>query len=241
MRPADTTLRRHSSNNESAPGKADHLQGDLDSLLRQLGSDNADQATLFLPPEVSAANGRDLKSFLTYYHTHFLLPLDLPVVAQAHAYAVQGHVRELIALDQKLAQEKSFAPFAAASRRAGKAQMARLKPLRDNRTVQRYLAAIDAGQAQGWHMVAFGLTLAVYSLPLRQGLVHYATETLGGFADAVGRSRQIPLVESEAVLQEVLGQLPVGVEQAVKSVSSAFGVQPLGCAGGNSLTKLGTA
>ncbi len=215
MRPAETILRRHSINNESAPGAADHLPGDFAALLRQLGSANNDSPPVFLASEVSRNNTRDLKSFLEYYQTQFLLPLDLPIIAQAHAHVLRGEVRELIALDAKLAAEPSFAPFAGASRRAGRTQMTRLRPLRDNRVVQRYLAAIENGRAQGWHMIAHGLTLAVYSLPLRQGLMHYAMETLGGFTDAVGHSRQIPLAESEPIYQEVAAQLPAAVEQAV--------------------------
>ena len=43
------------------------------------------------------------------------------------------------------------------------------RPLRDQRLVQRYLTAVEQGEAQGWHTLVYGLTLAVYSLPLRQG------------------------------------------------------------------------
>ena len=52
--------------------------------------------------------------------------------------------------------------------------------------MQRYLAAVQAGEAQAWHTLVFGVVLALYSLPLRQGLTHFAQQTLGGFIDAAG-------------------------------------------------------
>jgi len=83
----------------------------------------------------------------------------------------------LILLDLLLAGEPQLQDFAAPSRRVGQSQLQKLRPLRDQRMVQRYLQAVDGGQANAWHTLVYGLTLAVYSLPLRQGLLGYAHQT----------------------------------------------------------------
>ena len=59
--------------------------------------------------------------------------------------------------------------------------------MRDQRVVQRYLQAVEGGQANGWHTLVYGLTLAVYSLPLRQGLLGYAHQTTRGFIYSAAR------------------------------------------------------
>jgi hypothetical protein len=40
---------------------------------------------------------------------------------------------------------------------------------------------VDEGRAHAWHTLVYGLTLSVYSLPLRQGLISYAAQTTRGF------------------------------------------------------------
>ena len=69
----------------------------------------------------------------------------------------------------------------------GKFQLAALRPMRDQRVVQRYWTALESGQAQGWHTLVYGLTLFIYSVPLRQGLVHYAEQTIFSLADIASR------------------------------------------------------
>ena len=86
--------------------------------------------------------------------------------------------------------------FAAASRLVGHTQLQRLRPLRDQRLVQRYLAAVELNEANGWHTLVYGVTLAVYSLPLRQGLFGYAQQTTRGFIQAA--ARPLKLAEAEA-------------------------------------------
>ena len=65
----------------------------------------------------------------------------------------------------------------------GRTQLRRLRPLRD-RTLQRYLRAVEADEASGWHVVVFGILLATFSLPLRQGLAHYAEKTQHSLLDS---------------------------------------------------------
>ena len=83
-----------------------------------------------------------------------------------------------------------------------------MRPLRDDRVVQRYLDAVESGRAFGWHTIMYGLTLAVYSLPLRQGLLFYAQQTLAGLAAAA---------ESElaGALDELMNRVPPAVEASL--------------------------
>src|SRR5438132_1189076 len=119
MRPAEILSRRHSMNNESAPGEADQLPGDFAALFRQIGAANSASAARQLPPGFSQVNGQGLKSFLEHYQTTILLPPEFPAITQAFSHAVRGETRELIALDRQLAGAPLYAPFAAASRRVG--------------------------------------------------------------------------------------------------------------------------
>jgi len=135
-------------------------------------------AALRVPPLADLAA---LRGFLRAYHERILGPVELPAILRAFRHTEHFELRELIAFDVALGAEPALAPLAAASRRVGRAHLETLRPLRDDRFVRRYLAAVEANQAAGWHVLVFGLTLSVYSLPLRQGLMHYAAQTVRGF------------------------------------------------------------
>jgi hypothetical protein len=157
---------------EFARSDAANLRAEFSALLQQIGSPDffGFFGTSFDAP---AGNG-----YLQTYLTHLLLPVELPAIAEACGHALRRELRELVAQDQRLTSQIGLTPFASPSRRTGRLQLARLRPLRDERIVRRYLAAVESGRADGWHTVVYGLTLALYSLPLRQGLLHYAQETL---------------------------------------------------------------
>lgn len=114
--------------------------------------------------------------FVERFHERLLEPVELPGIRDAYFHAQRGEVRELVALDRRLGRSYGRSAFAEASRHVGRIQLRRLRPMRD-RTVQRYLAAVESGEATGWHVVVFGVLLAAFSMPLRQGLAHYATRT----------------------------------------------------------------
>ena len=153
--------------------------------------------------------------FLEDYFARLLLPRELPAIVEACGHARRGEPRELLAQDQRLAASLIGTPFAGPSRRTGRLQLARLRPLRDNRIVQRYLAAVESGQAHGWHTLVYGVTLAVYSLPLRQGLFFYSQETLSALASAAGRSKGSGDSELDEMLSGMLARVPQGVEAAL--------------------------
>ena len=192
--------------------------GDAHPLVEQLGSADGLVALQALANSLSAQPVTSLpalRAFLQRYHERVLLPHELPAIQTAFRHASLGESRELAAFDQQLCREPALRDFAAASRRVGRAQLQRLRPLRDERVVQRYLAAVESGGAHGWQMLVYGLTLAVYSLPLRQGLLGYAHQTTRGFIHVAARSLQTTEADCRALFEELCEPLPAAVERLV--------------------------
>jgi urease accessory protein UreF len=84
--------------------------------------------------------------------------------------------------------------------------------LRDQRIVQRYLHAVEVGEAHGWHTLVYGLTLAMYSLPLRQGLLGYAIQTTRGFIHSAARELDVSEKDCRALLEQLTEPLPAALE-----------------------------
>ena len=143
-----------------------------------------------------------------------LLPVELPAILAAHGHACRGELRELIALDRALASDARLREFRAASAAVGRRQLSKLRPLRDQRLVQRYLRSVENAEAHGWHTLVFGVFLSQYSLPLRQGLMLYAHRTLGGFLDSAGATLRLPV----AVCDEVFTDAAAPVAGAVNGL-----------------------
>jgi len=193
--------------------EAGPLPEECAAFLRQIGSPEVFPEGLEIFPE-GISDDRELRTFLDTYQSRFLIPLEIPTITRARSHAASGHARELIALDAEVSAKPVWPALASASRRIGRAQLKSLRPLRDERTVQRYLAAVESGQATGWHTVVFGMTLAVYSWPLRHGLLTYGRETLTALAFA---ARPDTVSESACVdiLNPLFLQLPEAIEQAL--------------------------
>ncbi len=192
--------------------------GDAHPLVQQLGSADGLASLHALADSLRSqpvASLPALRDFLLAYYRGILLPHELPAIQKAFIHASQNEVRELIALDQQLAQEPRLQDLAAASRRVGRTQLQKLRPLRDERGVQRYLAAVENHEAHGWHTLVYGLTLAVYSLPLRQGLLGYAHQTTRGFIHAAARSLRLTEADCRTLFEELCAQLPAAVELLV--------------------------
>ena len=193
--------------------------GDWHPLAEQLGSADgllalgSVSALLRLGP---VHNLPSLRAFLAGYHEHILLACELPAIRCAHGHAAGHEVRELVALDQRLAAEPMLRDFASASRRVGQNQLRKLRPLRDDRVVQRYLRAVESGQALGWHTLVYGLTLAVYSLPLRQGLLGYAHQTTRGFIYSAARMLQLSERQCRRLFDDLCAGLPAAIEELLR-------------------------
>ncbi|SRR5581483_10813423 len=182
------------------------MLGDLHPLLEQLGSTEglvtlAGASESLSVPRVDSVPA--LRRFLQNYHSRILKPLELPAIRSAFFHATRGELRELVELDVEISQEPLLRNFAQASRRVGQAQLQRLRPLRDQRLLQRYLACVDEGRAHGWHTLVYGVTLAVYSLPLRQGLLGYAQQTTSGFIRSASDGHNFSEAATQALFQEL--------------------------------------
>jgi urease accessory protein UreF len=189
--------------------------GDAHPLVEQLGSADGLVALHALADSLAGQPVTSLpalRNFLQRYHERVLLLHELPAIQTAFRHASRGESRELVAFDQQLSREPMLRDFAGASHRVGRAQLQKLRPLRDERVVQRYLAAVESGEAHGWHTLVYGLTLAVYSLPLRQGLLGYAHQTTRGFIHAAARSLQPTEADCRALFEELCTPLPGMVE-----------------------------
>jgi urease accessory protein UreF len=211
MRPSEKSAPASAQGPELAQSEAESLLGEFRALLRQVGSPEPDGP--FWADAIKAPSA--VAQFLEDYRDRLLLPCELPAIVSACGHARRGELRELLAQDRLLAGPLLSTPFAALSRRMGWLQLARLRPLRDDRIVQRYLAAVESGLAHGWHTMVYGITLAVFSLPLRQGLLFYSQETLSGLALAAGRSRGLGELETNQLLSGLLARVPAAVEAAL--------------------------
>jgi urease accessory protein UreF len=186
--------------------------GDAHPLVAQLGTADGLASLHSLAESLTAkpvTTLGGLREFLVAYRDQILLPHELPAIRTAFNHACQNEVRELIAFDRELSGLAALQGFSAASRRIGRQQLRKLRPLRDERMVQRYLAAVETGQAHGWHTLVYGMTLVLYSLPLRQGLLGYAHQTTRGFIHAAARGLQFKEADCRAVFDEMCGGISI--------------------------------
>lgn len=194
------------------------ILGDLDPLLAAIGSPEGLLALSRAGASLDCQRVSDvpsLQQFLDAYAQQLLRPVELPVILQARELAARGHARELIALDREIATRNLPPAFAAASERVGRQQLRRLRPLRDHRVAQRYLAAVDAGEAHGWHTCVYGLVLAVYALPLRQGLANYARHTARSFIESAAGPLQLTEANCQSLALAREDQIHADVEAVV--------------------------
>ncbi len=202
------------------PRATGELLGDAHPLLDQLGSPGEIARTGLTPGALGWRHVTDLTSlrnFLDGYREQVLIPVELPSIVAAYQHAARGEARELIALDAALRGQIVIQPFAVASCRVGQRQLNRLRPMRDQRLVQRYLAALEAGEALGWHTLVYGVSLATFSLPLRQGLQNYIERTVGGFIQSSAKSLRLTEAAGTALMSEQSARIPAGLDAALNA------------------------
>lgn len=194
-----------------ARAEAKRWLGDWHPLVRQIAPG---QGVTHPHPsgKTPAANGIAsvalLHAVLLNYKLSTLLPFELPAVKQACEYTQRNEMKELVAFDRALSQASWLKPYEQDSRVAGRLHLERLKPLRDQRGIRRYITAVEEGQANGWHLLVAGAALGLYSVPLRQGLMDYALHT---FWNVVGQAMgPLGLEASEAteLVNELGSDLP---------------------------------
>jgi urease accessory protein UreF len=207
---------------DSVPSSPAELLGDPHPLLEQLGLPQDLPVTSTMTGLVEFHNVSSLpalRTFLDAYRAQILVPVELPAIVAAYHHAARGEARELIAVDERLAQDVAIRRFASASCRVGQRQLSRLRPMRDQRLVHRYLAAIEDGKARGWHTLVYGVSLAMFSLPLRQGLQHYIEQTLRGFIYSSAKSLCLTEATCDALLMDQAAQIPHEIEAALNGSS----------------------
>jgi len=192
---------------------AEQLLGELHPLAEQLGSAEGlaslTAGMALVPPVESLAS---LRQFLQNYKTTLLLPLELPAIYQAFVHIDRYELRELILWEHGFADQIMSPELAAASRRVGRNQLRRLRHLRAQRLVQRYIQAVERGEAYGWHTVVYALVLHLFSLPIRQGLVRYAHQTLRGFVESASHPLGLTQPERHAVLRDASSDVNQSIE-----------------------------
>src|SRR5947208_2462648 len=160
---------------------------DLRALEEQLGS--PEQATAidskaFAASLMNIRTPDQFREFLAHLQTKTISEQEIPTILRAYNHARRNEAREIIALDRSLRNSFASEALANASERVGRNQLRKMRGLKTERVVTRYWDAVYAKQATGWHTVVFGVVLAVYSIPLRQGLNHYGQQTIRGFLEA---------------------------------------------------------
>ena len=187
-------------------------EAQLDVLEDVLGADLVAGA-LGMGPLTSAD---ELAVALERYRTTLLEPIELPTLTKARRLASHGRTKELIALDQNfLGNHPEWLPLAAGSTRFGRDYLARLRPLRDERVVQRMLEAVQAGQTPGYHPIVFGLTMAIYAIPERQGLADYAQGALAAVIASAAGKLDLTQEDRAELLAPSQAHLPSAIDRMV--------------------------
>lgn len=185
---------------------SEELAGDAAPLAQALGEPEILASLTALAELVNMSRPQSLQgvgAFLARYRDRLLAPIELPAIRDAYLHAARGEVRELVELDRRLAPHFGSSAFTEASRFAGRIQLRRLRPVRHT-TLQRYLRAVESGEATGWHVVVFGVLLALFSLPLRQGLAHYASKTQESLLDSASAGLSITAAHHRQLFEECL-------------------------------------
>jgi urease accessory protein UreF len=196
-------------------GEAHHWWEPLSAAMELVSAD----AALISPQLQNVRSLPGLRQFLHAYMTQILQPLEWPAIVRAHGHAAGNEWRELLALDQQLAREKNLRDFAVASCRVGQRQLNRLRPLRDQRLIQRYLQALEAGQAYGWHTLVYGISLQIFALPLRQGLWHYSYRSGWGFITAAAGPLRLDAEQSAEILEEIAADWPTAMNELLDALA----------------------
>jgi len=201
-------------------GEAAEVLGDPNPLLEQVSTPEgflalSKAASAWHLPKVQDA--ATLRLFLSHYRDHVLEAVELPAILQAYQFAQQGYARDLIALDQQIEGVFIEKDLSSASRRVGRSKLKRLRPLRDQRVVMRYLQAVEENKAHGWHVLVYGLALQQFSLPLRQGLISYARQSLAGFVHSAAKS--LPISEDDC--RDIFEEAVLGIEDRLNAMINA--------------------
>ena len=168
---------------------------------------------------------RGLRLFLERYERDILRPIELPAVQSAYWFANRGQFRELLELDAELSANVLLMPFARASLSVGREQWRLLKPMYDQRMIQRFRKCVVAGEARGWNPIVFGMFLSIHSVPVREGLLQFGRLIWSGFVNGVQDSCALSDEECSALLGETIDRLPGWIEEVIAQSSGEEGAR----------------
>ena len=187
-------------------------EAQLDALETVLCADTLGKM-LGTGPVRSAA---DVGQLLGRYQTQMLEPVELVMIAKAQKLATQGRAKELIELDQQFGGDHpEWLHLTPASTRVGRDYLKRLRPLQDERTVQRLINAVKADRTPGHHLTVFGLTMAVFSIAQRQGLAEYAQFALEAVVATAAGKLKLTQSDRNLLLARPQAQLTGMVDRRV--------------------------
>ena len=166
---------------------------------------------------------RGLRLFLERYERDILRPIELPAVQSAYWFTNRGQFRELLELDAELSANVSLMPFARASLLVGREQLRLLKPMYDQRMMQRFRKCVVSGEASGWNPIVFGMFLSIHSVPVREGLLQFGRQIWRGFVNGVQGSCVLSDEECSALLGETIDRLPGWIEEVIAQSSGEEG------------------
>lgn len=166
---------------------------------------------------------RGLRSFLSRYEQDILRAIELPAVHAAYWYANRGQFKELMSLDAELSENEAIAPFAEASLAVGREHLRMLKPMYDQRMMQRFRKCVVAGEARGWNPVVFGMFLSIHSVPVREGLLQFGRQIWSGFINGAHEEHGLKSAECSELLSEYLDRLPSWIEEVISQPASEPG------------------
>ena len=168
---------------------------------------------------------RGLRLFLERYEREVLRPIELPTVQSAYWFANRGQFRELLELDAELSANDSLIPFARASLSVGREQLRLLKPMYDQRMVQRFRKCVVAGEARGWNPIVFGMFLSIHSIPVREGLLQFGRQIWSGIVNGVQESCDLSDEDCNALLGETIDRLPDWIEEVIAQSTGGEGAR----------------
>ena len=198
--------------------------GDLAGLTEQIGIDGAKLASGDgLDGEAlehgSVVDLKSLRTFLNEYCSRLMVPVELPTIIEASLMVERGEFRELMELDQSLSTKPEMRRFSESSRWIGQCHARTMRGMKDHRTVWRYCDAIRAKKAFGWHTVVYGVVLAAFSIPIRQGIVNYCEQIIHGFTDSAALRLDLEAEDIALVKLETTAEMSLFIDQVVAGKS----------------------
>ena len=213
-----------------AAGGRNFFSRDVGMVCRSVASLMSDTPsnddTNLKPFDIEAVSDlRGLRLFLKRYEREILRPIELPAVQSAYWFANRGQYRELLELDAELSAHVELLPFARASLMAGREHLRLLKPMYDQRMMQRFRKCVLAGEARGWNPIVFGMFLSIHSVPVREGLLQFGRQIWSGFVNGVQESCGLPDDECTALLDETIDRLPAWIEEVIAQSAGEAGTR----------------